>query len=52
MFESDNTLMALTLKSQLQSTKMTEDDTVDIFFIKISKIKQQLEAIEEIMSDR
>jgi hypothetical protein len=39
MFESDNTLRALTLKSQLQSTKMTKGDTVAIFFMKISKIK-------------
>jgi hypothetical protein len=36
MFESDNTLRALTLKSQLQSTKMTKGDTVSIFFMKIS----------------
>jgi hypothetical protein len=36
MFESDNTLRALTLKSQLQSTKMTKDDTVALFFMKLS----------------
>jgi hypothetical protein len=36
MFESDNTLRALTLKNQLQSTKMTKGDTVAIFFMKIS----------------
>jgi hypothetical protein len=52
MFESDNTLRALTLKSQLQSTKMTKGDTVAIFFMKISEIKEQLETIGEIMSDR
>jgi hypothetical protein len=52
MFESDNILRALTLKSQLQSTKMTKGDTVAIFFMKISKIKEQLETIGEIMSDR
>jgi tryptophan 2,3-dioxygenase len=40
MFESDNTLRALTLKSQLQSTKMTKGDTVVIFFMKISEIKE------------
>jgi hypothetical protein len=39
MFESDNTLKALTLKSQLQSTKMMKGDTVPIFFMKISQIK-------------
>jgi hypothetical protein len=52
MFESDNTLRALTLKSQLKSTKMMKGDIVVIFFMKISKIKEQLETIVEIMSDR
>jgi hypothetical protein len=52
MFESDNTLRALTLKGQLQSAKMTKGDTVAILFMKISKIKEQLGAIGEIMSDR
>jgi hypothetical protein len=52
MFESDNTLGALTLKSQLQNTKMTKGDTIAIFFMKLSEIKEQLETIGEIMSDR
>ena len=52
MFESDNTLKALTLKIQLQSTKMTKGDTVSIFFIKLPEIKEQLDTIREIMSDR
>jgi hypothetical protein len=52
MFESDNTLKAPTLKSQLQSTKMMKGDTISIFFMKLSEIKEQLETIGEIMSDR
>ena len=52
MFESDNTLRSLTLKGQLQSTKMTKGDTVATFFMKISEIKEQLGAIGEIMSGR
>jgi hypothetical protein len=36
MFESDNTLRALTLKRQLLSTKMTKGDSVALFFMKIS----------------
>jgi hypothetical protein len=52
MFESDNTLISLTLKSQLQSTKMTKCDTIAILFMKISEIKEQFETIGEIMSDR
>jgi hypothetical protein len=47
MFESDNTLRALTLKSQLQITKMTKGDSVAIFFMKLSEIKEQLETIGE-----
>jgi hypothetical protein len=52
MFESDNTLRALTLKSQLQSTKMTKGDSFALLFMKLSEIKEQLETIGEIMSDR
>jgi hypothetical protein len=52
MFERDNTLRALTLKSQLQSTKMTKDDIVALFFMKLSEIKELLETIGENMSDR
>jgi hypothetical protein len=52
MFESDNTLRALTLKGQLQSTKMTKGDTIATFFMNISKIKYQLAAIGEIMSNK
>jgi Lhr-like helicase len=52
MFESDNTLKYITLKSQFQSTKMTKGDTVSLFFMKLSDIKEQLETIGEIMSDR
>jgi hypothetical protein len=40
MFESDNTLRALTLKSQLQSTKMMKGNIVVIFFMKLSEIKE------------
>jgi hypothetical protein len=52
MFESDNILRALTLRSQIQSTKMRKDDTIALFFMKLSKVKEQLETIGEIMFDR
>jgi hypothetical protein len=52
MFESDNTLRALTLKGQLQSTKMEKGDTVATFFMTILEIKEQPGAIGEIMSDK
>jgi hypothetical protein len=52
MFESTNTLRALTLKSQLQHIKMTKADTVATFFMKISEIRDQLGAIGETISDK
>jgi hypothetical protein len=52
MFESNNTLRALTLKGQLQNIKMTKGDTVATFFMKMSEIRDQLGAIGEIISDR
>jgi hypothetical protein len=52
MFESNNTLIALTLKSQLQNIKMTKTDTVATFFMKISEIRDQLGAIGEIILDK
>jgi hypothetical protein len=52
MFESEKPLRALTLKSQLQSTNMKKGDTVSIFFMKLSEIKEQLETIREIMPNR
>jgi hypothetical protein len=52
MFESNNTLRALTLKNQLQHIKMTKDDTVATFFMNISEIRDQLGAIGETISDK
>jgi hypothetical protein len=52
MFESNNTLRALTLKHQLQHIKMTKADIVATFFMKISEIRDQLGANGETISDR
>jgi hypothetical protein len=52
MFESDNILRAFTLKSQLQSTKMMKGETISIFSMKLSEIKEQLDTIGEIMLER
>jgi hypothetical protein len=38
MFESNNTNKALTLKHRLQNIKMTKDDTISTFFMRISEI--------------
>jgi hypothetical protein len=52
MFERNNTNIALTLKHQLQNLKMTKDDTITTFFMKISEIKDQLGAIGETITNR
>jgi hypothetical protein len=52
MFESNNTIRALTLKNQLQYIKMTKDDIVVTFFMNISEIRDQLGDIGETISDR
>jgi hypothetical protein len=52
MFESNDTNRALTLKHQLQNIKMTKDDTIATFFMRISEIRDQLGAIGETISDR
>jgi hypothetical protein len=50
MFESNNTIRALTLKNQLQHIKMKKVDTVATFFMKILEIRDQLGAIGETIS--
>jgi hypothetical protein len=52
MFESNNTNKSLTLKHQLQNLKMTKDDTITTFFMKISEIRYQLDAIGETITDK
>jgi hypothetical protein len=52
IFESTNTLRALTLKSPLQHIKMKKADTIATFFMKISEIRDQLGAIGETISDK
>jgi hypothetical protein len=52
MFESNNTIKSLTLKNWLQHIKMTKAHTIATLFMKISKIKDQLGAIGETISNR
>jgi hypothetical protein len=52
MFESNNTNKALPLKLHLQNLKMKKDGTIATLFMKISKIRDQLGAIGETITDR
>jgi hypothetical protein len=50
MFESNNTLRALTLKNQLQHIKMTKADTVASFLVKISEIRETISDRELVLT--
>jgi hypothetical protein len=45
LFESKNTNRDIALKNQPQNIKMTKEDTVATFFMKIAEIRDQLGAI-------
>lgn len=51
LYESKNTSIKLTLRNQLRTTKMGKSDTIATYFMKISQIKNQLIAINEIIDD-
>ena len=50
MFESKNTLKDLTLEGQLQNIKMKKGNTIAIFFMKMSEIRDHLGAIGKLIS--
>jgi len=41
----------MTLRNQLRVTKMTKNDTIATYFMKVSQIKDQLVAINENIDD-
>ena len=51
LFESKNINRKLALRNQLRCIKMTKEDTVATFFIKVSQTRDQLKAIEEDVVD-
>jgi hypothetical protein len=40
------------LKNELRTIKMTKDDTVASFFVRISRIRDELQAIDELYQKR
>jgi len=40
------------LKNELRTTKMTKDDIVASFFVSISRIRDELQAIDEIVPEK
>jgi hypothetical protein len=51
MFERNNTNKSLSLKHHLQNIKMTKVETIATFFMRISKIRDQLGAIGETITN-
>jgi hypothetical protein len=42
----------MSLKNELCDTKMTKDDTVDSYFVRIYKLRYKLQAIEEVIPEK
>lgn len=51
IYESKNKSRKLTLRNQLRVTKMTKNDTIATYFMKMPQIKDQLAAINEHIED-
>ena len=49
IFAIKNIGQVASLKNELRTTKMTKDDTVVSFFVRISRIRDDLQAIDEIV---
>jgi hypothetical protein len=42
----------MSLKNELHDTKMNDDDNITSYFVRISQLRDQLQAIEEITSEK
>jgi hypothetical protein len=42
----------MSLKNELRDMKMNEDDNITSYFVRISQLRDQLQAIEEIISEK
>jgi len=51
LFESKNVNRKLSLRNQLRCIKMTKEDTIATFFMKVSKTRDRQKAIEEYVAD-
>ena len=50
LFAIRNIGQVMSLKNELRDTKMTKDDTIDSYFVRISQLRYQLQGIEEVIS--
>jgi hypothetical protein len=47
-----NTGQVMSLKNELRDMKMNDDDSITSYFVRVSQLRDQLQAIEEIISEK
>ena len=52
LFTIKNIGQVASLKNELRTTNMTKDDIVPSFFVRISRIRDELQAIDELVSEK
>jgi hypothetical protein len=52
LFSVRNIRQVISLKNELHDMKMNEDDNIASYFVRISQLRDQLQAIEEITSEK
>ena len=51
LFEGKNINQKMTLQNQLKSVKIQNGDTIQSYFNRVSQIKEQLEAVDELVEN-
>jgi putative lipoic acid-binding regulatory protein len=52
LFSVRNIEQVMSLKNELRDMKMSDDDNITSYFVRISQLRDQLQAIEEIISEK
>jgi hypothetical protein len=52
LFSVRNIGQVMHLKNELRDMKMNDEDSITSYFVRISQLRDQLQAIEEIISER
>jgi hypothetical protein len=52
IFSVRNIGQVMSLKNELRDMKMNDDDSITSYFVRISQLRDQLQAIEEITSEK
>ena len=52
LFSVRNIGQVMNLKNELHDMKMNDDDSITSYFVRISQLRDQLQAIEEIISEK